>query len=94
MLLGEKLPGPDRTDWARIKAMTEEEIERNAREDPDNPPIEPEYWKVIEPLPKVSIHLRVDADVLDWFRANSTRHLTHMNSVLRQYMTNKERERA
>lgn len=85
MLLGEKSPTPERTDWARLKAMTEEEIERNAREDPDNPPIEPKYWKVVEQPRKVSIHLRVDADVLEWFRENSDRHLTHMNSVLRAY---------
>jgi uncharacterized protein (DUF4415 family) len=47
--------------------------------------------KLVEPEPKQSIHLRVDADVLAWFRANSTRHLTHMNSVLRQYMRIKSR---
>ena len=91
MLLGEKSPGPSRTDWARLNAMTEEDIERGALSDPDNPPIDPVEWKVIEPRPKTSIHLRVDADVLEWFRANSTRHLTHMNSVLRQYMRIKSR---
>ncbi len=32
----------DRTDWARVLAMTEEEIEANALADPDNPPITPE----------------------------------------------------
>ncbi len=29
----------DRTDWARLDAMTEEEIEANALSDPDNPPL-------------------------------------------------------
>lgn len=28
----------DNTDWARLEAMTEEEIEANALADPDNPP--------------------------------------------------------
>src|SRR5215208_1524794 len=32
------------TDWARLDAMTEEEIERNAAEDPDNPPWTDEDW--------------------------------------------------
>ena len=27
------------TDWARLEAMTDEEIERNAEEDPDAPPL-------------------------------------------------------
>ena len=30
---------PTKTDWARLEAMTEEEIEANARSDPDNPPL-------------------------------------------------------
>jgi putative transcriptional regulator len=29
----------DRTDWVRLEAMTEEEIEANALADPDNPPM-------------------------------------------------------
>lgn len=33
---------PTRTDWARLEAMTEEEIEANALADPDNPPSTPE----------------------------------------------------
>ncbi len=34
---------------------------------------------------KSSIHLRLDADVLDWFRAQGKGHLTRMNAVLRAY---------
>jgi putative transcriptional regulator len=33
---------PTRTDWARLEAMTEEEIEANALSDPDNLPLTPE----------------------------------------------------
>ena len=36
---GSTRPLPDRTDWARLEAMTEEEIEANALSDPDNPPL-------------------------------------------------------
>jgi uncharacterized protein (DUF4415 family) len=82
-LLGEST-GPDRTDWERVKAMTEEEIERNAASDPDNPIITDFSKAVIVRRPKKeSIHLRVDADVLDWFRSNGPGYLTYMNSVLR-----------
>ena len=35
--------------------------------------------------PKVSVHLRVDPDVLDWFRKQGKGHLTRMNAVLRAY---------
>ena len=36
---GSTRPIYGRTDWARLDAMTEEEIEANALSDPDNPPI-------------------------------------------------------
>ncbi len=36
---GSTRPFEDRTDWARLAAMTEEEIEANALSDPDNPPL-------------------------------------------------------
>lgn len=36
---GTTVPVESRTDWARLAAMTEEEIEANARSDPDNPPL-------------------------------------------------------
>lgn len=34
---------------------------------------------------KASVHLRLDQDVLDWFRAQGKGHLTRMNAVLRAY---------
>jgi putative transcriptional regulator len=33
---------PTKTDWARLEAMTDDEIEANALADPDNPPSTPE----------------------------------------------------
>jgi hypothetical protein len=47
------------TDWAKIDAMTEEEIEQNALSDPDNQPLTDEFWdeaKVI--FPEVNIMLK------------------------------------
>jgi uncharacterized protein (DUF4415 family) len=35
---------------------------------------------------KSSVHLRLDSDVLDWFRQQGRGHLTRMNAVLRSYM--------
>ena len=59
---------------------------------PDAPayPVEDDFWAkarpVMPPSGKASIHLRVDTDVLDWFRAQGKGHLTRMNAVLRSYM--------
>jgi hypothetical protein len=41
-----------KTNWEQVDAMTDEEIEQNALDDPDSPPIPDEMWdetKVIFP---------------------------------------------
>jgi len=35
---------------------------------------------------KTPVSLRIDADVLDWFKAQGKGHLSRMNGVLRAYM--------
>lgn len=40
------------TDWARLEAMTEEEIEANALSDPDNPPMTPEELARMRHVPQ------------------------------------------
>jgi uncharacterized protein (DUF4415 family) len=59
---------------------------------PDAPTIELDeaFWRnaaLVMPgeKPKVSVHLRVDPDVLDWFKKQGKGHLTRMNAVLRAY---------
>ena len=47
------------------------------------------FWtsaRVIMPPSKASVHLRMDSDVLDWFRGQGKGHLTRMNAVLRSFM--------
>ncbi len=55
---------------------------------PEEPELGDAFWaraKVVEPRNKQSVHLRVDADVLDFFRSQGKGHLTRMNAVLRSY---------
>jgi hypothetical protein len=40
----------------------------------------------VVPPGKTSVHLRIDADVLAWFKAQGRGHLTRMNAVLHAYM--------
>ena len=81
-------PGPGKADFARMDAMTEEEIEATA---PEELPFFPDsFWKngrVVEPiLGKQAISLRIDAEVLDWFRATGPRYQTRINEVLKEYV--------
>ncbi len=45
----------DRTDWARVAAMTEEEVEANALSDPDNPPWMEEELQRLKPVPNTKV---------------------------------------
>lgn len=59
---------------------------------PDAPEAESlgaDFWssaRVVMPGAKTSVHLRLDSDVVDWFKANGKGHLTRMNAVLRAYV--------
>jgi uncharacterized protein (DUF4415 family) len=48
-----------------------------------------DFWKnarVVMPGGKTSLHLRVDNDIVDWFKKHGKGHLTRMNAVLRAYV--------
>jgi len=59
---------------------------------PDAPQAEslgPDFWssaRVVMPSGKTSVHLRLDNEVVDWFKAAGKGHLTRMNAVLRAYV--------
>ena len=50
---GSVLPLVDKTDWQRVKNMTEEEIEAGALSDPDNPPLSDRELKRFRPMPRL-----------------------------------------
>lgn len=82
----DKLP-KGRTNWERVDAMTEEEI--MATSPPELADLPDDFWDdavVVMPPPKEAISLRVDHDVLTWFRAQGSGYQTRMNAVLRSYM--------
>lgn len=67
--------------------MTDAEIERTSPRELRNLP--EDFWTNAELVPAVAkeaISLRVDADVLAWFRDQGPRYQSRMNAVLRAYM--------
>jgi len=84
--------GEDQTDWARVRAMSQDEADRLAEEE-DGPL--PEGWeKTIVlgiPEPKQGVHIRLDADVLRWFKAQGPGYQTRINAVLRAFMAARQR---
>jgi putative transcriptional regulator len=49
---------PDQTDWAALRAMTDDEINAAALDDPDNPPITLERQARLKRVPQVKVMRR------------------------------------
>lgn len=72
-----------RTDWKRVDAMRDEDIDLS-----DSPELGPEFFvnAILWPGPKKQITLRIDPDVLTFFRKHGRGYQSTMNAVLRKYM--------
>ncbi len=85
------------TDWARLDAITDEEIEASIANDPDWEEFKDVDWSkavLVIPPKKKAISIRVDEDVLDYFKKQGAGYQRRMNAVLRSYMQQKRRKRA
>jgi uncharacterized protein (DUF4415 family) len=83
-----------KTDWQRLINMTEEDIEKNAMSDPDAALTDEKFWKnaeVILPRKKVSVSIRLDADVVEWFKQQDHPYQTLINSVLRTFVEHQKK---
>jgi len=73
-----------RTDWARIDAMPDDEIDTS-----DIPPLDAAFFadaKLRMPQAKPSITIRLEPDILDWFKGQGKGYQTRINAVLRKYV--------
>ena len=80
----------DRTDWTRASAMTQDELDAAILDDPDEGPahLAIDWSKAAIGLPerKAMVNMRLDRDVLDWFRREGHGYQTRINAVLRSYV--------
>jgi uncharacterized protein (DUF4415 family) len=80
--------GGSRSDWARAAAMSDAEIEADIASDPDEADMVVDWDSVsIEfPKPKADLHMRIDRDVLEFFRKTGRGYQTRINAMLRSYV--------
>jgi uncharacterized protein (DUF4415 family) len=74
---------------SEIAAKRERGEDRTRPNAPEAESLGAEFWRsarVVVPQGKISVHLRLDNDVVEWFRARGKGHLTRMNAVLRAYV--------
>src|SRR5436309_6110787 len=77
-----------KTDWARVDKLTDEDIARAVANDPDAAPIDIDWSDAVLVIPpkKKAISIRVDEDVLDYFKKEGEGYQRRINAVLRSYM--------
>ena len=83
----------DRTDWARVAAMTDEEVLAAALADPDAQPTTKADWaNAYHPnrIGKESITIRLDKDVIEWFRTKGDGYQTRINDALRRHIARRK----
>jgi uncharacterized protein (DUF4415 family) len=83
-----------RHSLSEVQALRERGEDPTRADAPEAESLGAEFWKsarVVIPAGKTSVHLRLDSDVVDWFKARGKGHLTRMNAVLRAYVDAHER---
>ena len=72
-----------KTDWKRLESMTDADIDYS-----DNPPTDREFWadaQMVIPK-KQPVSIRLDQDVIGWFKAHGKGYQSKINAVLRSYI--------
>ena len=80
--------GEDRTDWAKASATTGRKLEASIRADVDDIKGDPDWTQAVMgvPSPKDHINIRIDHDVLEWYKASGRGYQTLMNNVLSAFV--------
>jgi uncharacterized protein (DUF4415 family) len=87
---GERRRG--KTDWAAVDALTDKQIEASIRNDPDwSDDFDWSEAVLVVPPKKKAISIRVDEDVLDYFKDDGAGYQRRMNAVLRSYVEQKRK---
>ena len=90
--------GESRTDWARVDAMTEAELEAAIASDPDWADIPRDRYEHAEPRypegMRKEVRLRLDPDLLAWFKRQGPGYRARINAALRAFVEAHERGRA
>jgi uncharacterized protein (DUF4415 family) len=80
-------PTKGRADLARLRRMTDAEIEASSPAELRNLP--ESFWqgaRVVTPVTKEAISIRLDSDVVAFFREAGPRYQSRINAVLRSYV--------
>ena len=80
--------GETRSDWAKAAAATDAQLEASIAADPDQAGMVMDWDNATVEIPKPTavLNMRVDRDVLEFFRKTGKGYQTRINAVLRSYV--------
>ena len=77
-----------RTDLSKVDAITDEALERLVAEDEDERGMHADWTqaKLVLPQAKQSVHLRLDQEIIAFFKSAGKGHISRMQAVLKAYV--------
>jgi uncharacterized protein (DUF4415 family) len=81
-----------RADLRRLRRLSDREIAETSPSDLRDLPAD--FWddaEVVVPPSKLAVSLRLDEDVLEWFKEQGPKYQTRINAVLRTYVSRAKR---
>jgi uncharacterized protein (DUF4415 family) len=80
------------SDWGKAAGMTKAEIEARVASDTDEADMVMDWANatVDLPQPKAVLNMRIDREVLDYFRRTGKGYQSRINAVLRSYVERRE----
>jgi uncharacterized protein (DUF4415 family) len=97
MIVSREVPRKIRSDLDKLRRLTDAEIEASIANDPDWEEFKDIDWSkavLVLPPKKKAISIRVDEDVLDYFKKEGAGYQRRINAVLRSYVQQKRKKRA
>lgn len=86
--------GESQSDFARVDKLTDDDIRRQAAEDPEERDWDWQRASLELPKPKVDVHIKLDADVVEFFKRQGAGYQTRINAALKAYVQHTQKKRA
>jgi uncharacterized protein (DUF4415 family) len=80
--------GRSRTNLKKVDTITDADLERIIAEDDEERDLRPDWTraKLVLVEPKQSVHLRLEQEIIDYFKAQGKGHISRMQAVLKSYV--------
>jgi uncharacterized protein (DUF4415 family) len=94
-LAARRARGESRTDWTKAPATTQAQLQASIAADPDEAGMDVDWdnASIVMPEPKAVLNMRVDRDVLDFFKRTGRGYQTRINAILRAFVDAQQRTR-